>query len=324
MRALRAAVASAGTRYVAPGGGGNCSSPAAACGSVAQAYRAAAPGDAIEVGPARTADSPSRSSPAAAARPSTSIRPPAHRSRSAGLNVAGSYATVRGIRTGDVDIDAGATVVQEVTVVGGQGNRLFLNNARNVTILGGSYGAVDERAPVQIGSSPSSQNITFDGVDFHDAIATDPNAHLECVWAGDVQGFTVRNSLFRNCAYFGLFITHLLRHRAARRADREQRVRAHLPGERPEGPYAMMVADWLSKMENFTFRNNTFETEVALLPTVANNVRMVGQHRHRVHLPRRRPGTPHNVWTSSQCGSTDRKAAGAMSQFVDRANHNGA
>ena len=315
------AAAAAGTRYVAPGGGGNCSSPAAACGSVAQAYRAAAPGDAIEVAAGSYGG---QSVPVVAGRggPAVDIHPASGASVSfAGLDIAGSYATVRGIRTGDVDIDAGDTVVQQVTVVGGQGNRLFLNNARNVTILGGSYGPVTNAAPVQIGSSPSSQNITFDGVDFHDAIATDPNAHLECVWAGDVQGFTVRNSLFRNCAYFGLFITHLYGTEPKDVLIENNVFERTFQANGQKAPYAMMVADWLSKMENFTFRNNTFETEVALLPDVAQNVRMVGNigiastcHDDVQYS--------HNVWTTSQCGATDRKVPRAMSQFVDRANHN--
>ena len=95
-------------------------SPAAACGSVAQAYRAAAPGDAIEVAAGAYGG---QSVPVVAGRggPAVDIHPASGASVSfAGLNIAGSYATVRGIRTGDVDIEAGSTVVQGVTVVGGR------------------------------------------------------------------------------------------------------------------------------------------------------------------------------------------------------------
>ena len=91
---------------------------------------------------------------------------------------------------------------------------------------GGSIGPRNNDATVKVGSSPMSYNVTFDGVDFHDSTATDSAVHTECLWAGDVQGLTVKNSLFRNCAYFGLFVTHLSGTDAQEPCDREQRVRA--------------------------------------------------------------------------------------------------
>ena len=289
-------------------------------GSVADAFRAAAPGDVIELQAGSYAE---QTVPVVNGRggPAVEIRPAAGASVSfAGLDIAGSYVTVRGIRTGSVVIDAGSTVVQSATVVGGEGRKLFINNARNVTIRGGSYGGVTNAPPVQIGSSPSSQHITFDGVDFHDAVATDPDAHLECVWAGDVQYLTVRNSIFRNCAYFGLFITHLYGTQPSNVLIENNVFERTFQSNGQKAPYALMVANWLSKMENFTFRNNTFETEVALQPETAQNVRMVGNIGVAASC---HDGVQysHNVWTSRQCGATDRRAAGALSQFVNRATH---
>ncbi len=320
-RALRGAVVLTLAALCAPAAASADTLRVAQGGSVAQAFRAASPGDVIEV---QAGSYGSQDIPVVSGRggPAVEVRPAAGAAVTFdGLDIAGSYVTVRGIRTGDVDIEAGSTVVQNVTVVGGRGNRLFINNARHVTIRGGSYGGVTNFAPVQIGSDPSSQHITFDGVDFHDAVATDPNAHLECVWAGDVQHFTVRNSLFRNCAYFGLFITHLYGTEPRDVLIENNVFERTFQSNGQKAPYAMMVANWLSTMQNFTFRNNTFETEVALLPPTGQNVRMVGNIgiASTCHDAVR---YAHNVWTSGKCDATDRRVPGAMSQFIDRGGHN--
>ena len=163
-------------------------------GNVADAFRAAAPGDVIEV---QAGSYGAQNIPVVNGRggPAVEIRPAAGASVSfGGLDIAGSYVTVRGIRPATSTSEAGSTVVQDVTVVGGVGRSADHQQRAQRDDPRGSYGGVTNAAPVQIGSSPSSQYITFDGVDFHDAVATDPNAHLECLWAGDVQNLTVRNS----------------------------------------------------------------------------------------------------------------------------------
>ena len=121
-----------------------------------------------------------------------------------------------------------------------------------------------------------SYNMTFDGVDFHDSTATDAAVHTECVWAGDVQGLTVKNSLFRNCAYFGLFLTHYLG-TDPKNVVIENNVFEHTKQwNGQDAPYSMMVAGHITKMDGFTFRNNTFETEVGIEPTNLVNTKMVG------------------------------------------------
>ena len=86
---------------------------------------------------------------------------------------------------------------------------MWIQTARNLLVKGGSYGGNQNGPTVQTGGTPASTNLTFDGVEFHDAVATNDTVHMECIWAGGVQGFTVRNSIFRNCAYFDIFFTTL-------------------------------------------------------------------------------------------------------------------
>lgn len=308
---LLAAPAQAATHRVAPGQ------------SLAAAYRAAAPGDVIEVA---AGDYPEQSVPAVAGRggPAIEIRPvTGAQVRFGGLDIDASHVTVRGIRTGDVSVDGGQDAegpITDVLVDGGVGERLWLQNVRDVTIRGGSYGGVVDDAPVKIGSAPSSVGITLDGVDFHDAVATRPDVHMECVWAGDVQRFTVRNSIFRNCAYFGLFITHLF---GTEPKDVLIENNVFEVTKQPSGadaPYAMMVAGSLSVMDGFTFRNNTFGADFALLAkrsqnsVVVGNLGPIGSCEDGVTYR-------HNVWTRMRCAPTDKVHAQATRQFVDIAGH---
>jgi len=83
---------------------------------------------------------------------------------------------------------------------------------RDIRIIGGDVGpSVD--ANVVIGSNgyetpASPRNVLIDGVTFHDfTLAPGSDAHVEClqVWAAD--GLTIRNSRFRNCWVFDIFVS---------------------------------------------------------------------------------------------------------------------
>ena len=71
--------------------------------------------------------------------------------------------------------------------------------------------------------------------------------------------------MFRNCAYFDVFITHLYGTEPRDVLIENNVFERTFQWNGQKAPYGLMVANWLSKMENFTIRNNTFETEVAML-----------------------------------------------------------
>ena len=60
---------------------------------------------------------------------------------------------------------------------------------------------------MKISGATASTGLVFDGVVFHDALATNDVVHMECMWAAGVRDFVVRNSIFRNCTYFDIFFT---------------------------------------------------------------------------------------------------------------------
>ena len=118
--------------------------------------------------------------------------------------------------TNSLFIDASA---QDVTMRGNTLKKfeLFSDAAqapRDISFIGGSIGpSVD--ANNRIGSNGTSTtasptNILIDGVNIHDfTVSPGSGAHVEClqVWAAD--GLTIRNSTFRNCDQFDVFLQKL-------------------------------------------------------------------------------------------------------------------
>ena len=86
--------------------------------------------------------------------------------------------------------------------------------------------------------------------------------------------------------------------------------------------YSVMAANWLSRVDNFTFRNNTFGSSVIFQPPVVSNVRHAEQPGRAGGLGVQVGVTySHNVWRTGKCGATDVAASGLEGQFVDLAGH---
>jgi hypothetical protein len=182
------------------------------------------------------------------------------------LAIAGDNVTIRGMTIPGIGV-TGDRTVSSVTLIDITGRRLWINDVRGVTVRGGSFGDVTDESPVRIGSEPSSHDVTFDGVLFHDARARNPKAHMECLLALDVQGLTIRRSRFTDCGIFGLLVGHLFG-----TSPRDVRIEHNVfePTHQPSGeqaPYSMMIGELGGPAERFIVRGNTFLTEPALLPT---------------------------------------------------------
>jgi hypothetical protein len=85
---------------------------------------------------------------------------------------------------------------------------------RDISLIGGSVGpAVNLSSRIAsdgTSTTASPTNIVIDRVSFHDFTASaGSGAHVEClqVWAAD--GLTIRNSKFRNCEVFDVFLQKL-------------------------------------------------------------------------------------------------------------------
>ena len=310
----------AANRYLSAAGSdsGSCASPGAACRSFGYAYRQAAPGDVVEVA---AGSYPAQDIPKVAGRggPAVAFRAAGGAVSLADLQIHGDHVSIQGVSSSGVDVDHGSGV-RDVTVIGVRAQQVWLENAHDVRFLGGSYGDNRDHPTMQISGAPASTNILIDGVDFHDAVASNSSVHMECIWAGGVQGFTVRNSIFRNCAHFDIFFTRL-NGPDPRDVLLENNVfeMTKVAGGQ-NAYYSINVANWLSRVDNFTFRNNTFGADVVIQPSALSGVKMVG---NVGPIASCKGGVQysHNVFTKAKCSATDKQVAGAMSQFVDPAAH---
>jgi hypothetical protein len=307
----------AATRYISPSGAdsGACTSASAPCRSFGHAYRQSAPGDVVEMAGGQYG---SQTIPAVSGRGGPAVTfqaAPGAQPVLGELNVSGSYVSVRDVVTSSVDLNG----ARGVEIVRAQGRQMNMQDVHDVAIIGGAYGGNQDVPTVQIAGSPASSNIAFDGVDFHDAVATNSSVHMECIWAGGVQGFTVRNSIFRNCAYFDIFFTRLNGPDPKDVLLENNVFEVSKQWNGQNAPYAVNVANWLSKAENFTFRNNSFGGDIAIQPAVSNmklvgNVGAVASCKSGVSYS-------YNVFTKAKCSATDKQVGGALSQFVDIGAH---
>ena len=137
------------------------------------------------------------------------------------LVISGSHVALDGpFDAPDISVEGAS----DVALDGIDGDSLWIADAHDVDVAGGDFGSI------AFSSDPMSSDIAFDGIDVH-GTGTETTS---CVYAADVQGLTIRNSLFRNCGESDLFITHfLVRPAADRRAAREQRVRGAGRTRRP-------------------------------------------------------------------------------------------
>ena len=219
-------------------------------------------------------------------------------------------------------MDNGGAAVRGVRVVRPVAKTLWINNAHDTRFLGGSFGGNFDDATVKISGATASTGLVFDGVVFHDALATNDVVHMECMWAAGVRDFVVRNSIFRNCTYFDIFFT-TFQGPDPRDVLLENNVFEETRlWNGAEGYYSVMAANWLSKVENFTFRNNTFGSSVIFQPPAVSNVRMLNNLGEQVAWECKSGVVySHNVWRTGKCGATDVVSSGLEGKFVDLGGH---
>jgi hypothetical protein len=315
------ASADAATLSVATSGSDTAAcTQAAPCKSFNAAYKKAVAGDVVEV----AAGTYGGQSIAGRSLPGTkvTVRPASGASvtLSGSLDINTSNIVVQGFKAGDLNVDAGSTVLSDVTTIGIDATSAYFQNTRNLVVKGGRLGGLNNKTPVYVGALPQSYNVTFDGVLFHDATVTDSTVHTECLMANDMQGMVVKNSRFTNCGYFGLMISHLMGDLPPKDVVLENNVfeQTYQWNGQP-APYSMMLTR--VNANNFTFRNNTFVTEPAFDATTwSNGSKFVG---NLGLLTECQPGVSYasNVWTGVTCGTGDKRTSNLSANFVNPAAH---
>ncbi len=222
--------------FVAPGGSdaASCKSPSAACASFERAYRAARPGQIVEVAGGTYRPQSIRSA-APRQGPNVVFRP-APRARvvlgglsfgtGGAMNQGPDRVTVRGMHLAYKGSAPGARNQEGIFVGPGSTNiRLEQMDAGNihtwfadrVTVLGGDYGPCDAvwESDNVCGNSKFdvSSNVTVDGALFHDyrfdatCFSDGADCHWECMYINGGENITIRNSKFRDCTLYNIFAT---------------------------------------------------------------------------------------------------------------------
>jgi hypothetical protein len=314
-------------RFVATTGADAGACNPAPCQSFGYAYRQSAPGDVVEVAAGSYGGQTiplvaGRTGPAVEFRPATGAKVAL-----GGLNLRGGFVTVRDMVTGWLDIDgspnggsSGAPPLQSAAVINGSGGGIWIRNVDNLLIQGGAYGPIVDKPLVQIGAEPTSRNIVFDGVDFHDATASGDGVHMECMWAGSTIGLTVRNSIFRNCSHFDIFFTRDTGDNVSNVLLENNVFEAPKQPNGQDAPYALNISNWLTRMDGYVIRNNAFGADITIQPTSISNSRIVN---NIGPIASCESGVvySHNIFTSRKCSSSDRPLSSVMSQFVNPAAH---
>jgi hypothetical protein len=186
----------------------------APCKTFNRAYRAAAPGDTVEIAAGSYPAQTITPDPAKTTATSRVIFRPAPNAnvQVVGVTVTGSHLELRDMvavwavqaRPTSAPRDV---VIRNVTSPGA----VYISGARAVSILGGQiYSprpvASDSQISSVYGNVPT--NILIDGVSFHDFVDVGPGQyhHIECLQIGAGINLTIRNSRFRNCATHDIFI----------------------------------------------------------------------------------------------------------------------
>jgi hypothetical protein len=118
---------------------------------------------------------------------------------------------------------------------------------------------------IQFGGGTYSTNFSIDSVRFHHNDAPSGSAaHNECIYAINIQGFTVKNSKFESCTYYGIFFTDF---RNGQPALKDVLIENNVfsQGRNTSGAAYPYVIDMHANVapNNFKFRYNTFESWVS-------------------------------------------------------------
>ncbi len=306
----------------------NCSA-ASPCKTLNRAYRLATPGQTVEMAAGTYSDT---SLPVDSAKTSTSdvlFKPVsgATVTISPQLHVFARHLELRGLRfTSKLWIEASAA---DVTIRNGALKNFDLysdgtQSSQDISFIGGSVGpSANENSRIAsngTATSASPRNILIEGVDFHDFTVTPGSgAHVECLQVWAVDGLTIRNSTFRNCEVFDIFLQKLPEGKAATPSN--ILIENNFFDCCASGYYAIRMADHPgTSWKNVTIRNNSLNKAINPDPGVPySNVKIIGNVGPEVKFWNGTTGAveakpagvsvDYNVWyAGSKVGSHDKVA----------------
>jgi hypothetical protein len=249
----------------------NACTAIAPCGTLNRVYRAAVPGQTVEI--------------AAGSYPGQVIKPDP--SKTSNEDVVFRPAPGASVTfTGELTIQASHLEIRDVTIAGNnwhvkqgaddvtmrnvRASKIFITSASNIRVLGGEVGPTENSDPqIKTASetAPVPTNILLDRVYFHDIIRTNPSAHTECLQIMAGNGIVIRNSRFERCATHDILIHPFLTDRIRNLLIENNWFAATI-----EGFYSLRVGD----CENALIRNNSATQNMINPPTASCNARWYG------------------------------------------------
>jgi hypothetical protein len=222
--------------FLAPNGSdaNACTMRSAPCASFDRAYRAAKPGEVVEVRggtypPQRILAAPGKTGPNVLFRPAARARVVVD-GISFGANGdparGPAFITLRGMETTYHRVGLSSRN-QRGIFVGPGSRRITLENmdagsidswfAEGLSVHGGDYGPCNVLAfHVNVcgnNKQDASRNVLIDGATFHDmrmdesCFQNGADCHWECMYLNATTNMTVRNSKFFNCSLYNIFVT---------------------------------------------------------------------------------------------------------------------
>lgn len=307
--------ARAETRYVAPTGSDQAACTAMApCATFERAYRQAAPGDAVEIAGGgyghQTIPSLGRAAPRITFRPALGAAVTV-----TGLDVTADHVTVRDVTSQGYMAVEGRTedTVDDLQLYNVHAAKHWLAGSRDFLWKGGSIGPSHDDKASMIAGTPTSYRATYDGVLWHDATRSNASVHTECLMALGVQGLTIRNSRFVNCAVFNILISKLDGDPDPRDVLIENTVFGETKDVGDKAAYHALMTGALP-WNGFVLRNNVWEQTPAFQGTFTNA--RISSNLGPMSVCQAGIAYSHNVFTDRRCGASDVQDARVMSQFV--------
>ncbi len=308
----------------------NSCTAAKPCKTLNRAYKLATPGQTVELAAGTYTDTALSTDSSKTSAADVIFRPVAGATVtfSAQLHVFAQHLELRGMRfTSKLWIESSAA---DVTMRGNalKNFDLYSNgtqSSHDISFIGGSVGpSANENSRIASNgpsTSASPKNILIDGVDFHDFTVTPGSeAHVECLQVWAVDGLTIRNSKFRNCEVFDIFLQKLPGGAAATPSN--ILIENNFFDCCASGFYSIRLADHAgTSWKNVTIRNNSLNKEINPDPSVPySNVKIIGNVGPAVKFWSGSTGAiqakpagvevDYNVWyAGSKVGSHDKVAA---------------
>jgi hypothetical protein len=189
----------------------------------------------------------------------------------------------------------------------------FIRSATHIRVLGGSVGGIDDGSAPTIGSTYQSivpsRDIVIDRVSFHDITrSAAPDAHVQCLFVQSVDGLVVRNSSFRNCDVFDVYVNNIGVGPVPKNMLFQNDLFAHATGG---GFYSLYVRndpgdtiDGLVVRYNSMLQGPHFDRGSYTHSSVVANVSPFTQGQCVPEIV-----FAHNVFDQARCGAGDRRAA---------------